>query len=173
MKLFWLFVTNLAIESQLPKILLKGWLKYAIYPEFGQTAQNFEKNSKFERVLQQSQDQYGQLEVPNEEAFFFQLTGTQLVLSQTRGEEQQVIRLLSLGDIQPMNSQLPGIFISEELSGVQDVGNFSEGFCFRIGTRQALIWNLCAGSLVFLVMQFEKEAWMHAIMNLVQNMQDQ
>jgi len=54
MKLFWLFVTNLAIESQLPKILLKGWLKYAIYPEFGQTAQNFEKNSKFERVLQQS-----------------------------------------------------------------------------------------------------------------------
>jgi len=41
--------------------------------------------------------------------------------------------------------------------GVEDVGNFKEGFCFRIKTTTKAIWNFCADRLV------DKQKWISAI----------
>lgn len=34
------------------------------------------------------------------------------------------------------------------IDGVEDLGNFNEGFCFRLNLKTFLIWNLCADSNV-------------------------
>jgi hypothetical protein len=28
--------------------------------------------------------------------------------------------------------------------GVEDIGNFDEGFCFRLKSKTKVIWNMCA-----------------------------
>jgi hypothetical protein len=37
------------------------------------------------------------------------------------------------------------------------MGNFKEGFCFRLVAKTGVIWNICADSLN------DKESWMEAI----------
>ena len=46
--------------------------------------------------------------------------------------------------------------------GLEDLGNFKEGFCFRLTTNFNTIWDLCAGSMN------EKDKWMQAIYSIMQ-----
>jgi len=41
--------------------------------------------------------------------------------------------------------------------GIRDLGNFRDGFCFRLKTKMNAAWDICADSMR------EKEKWMEAI----------
>lgn len=43
------------------------------------------------------------------------------------------------------------------MGGLEDVGNFREGYCFRIKSQTKVIWNFCADNMV------EKTKWLNAI----------
>jgi len=45
--------------------------------------------------------------------------------------------------------------------GLEDIGNFKEGFCFRIKSKTEVVWNLCADT------NREKVEWMHALEKLI------
>lgn len=45
--------------------------------------------------------------------------------------------------------------------GLEEVGNFKEGFCFRIKSQTLAIWNLCADTFK------DKAKWMQAIKPLL------
>jgi len=45
--------------------------------------------------------------------------------------------------------------------GVEDIGNFKEGFCFRLNSKTEIVWNICADS------NRDKIEWMHAFEKLV------
>ena len=34
------------------------------------------------------------------------------------------------------------------LGGLEDLGNYREGFCFRLKSKTNVIWNLCADTMV-------------------------
>jgi hypothetical protein len=44
-----------------------------------------------------------------------------------------------------------------ENSGIEDIGNFKEGFCFKLVSKTLAIWNICADSYR------EKVEWMKKI----------
>ena len=35
--------------------------------------------------------------------------------------------------------------------GLEDIGNFKEGFCFRLKSTTNVIWNICADSMVIFI----------------------
>jgi len=45
--------------------------------------------------------------------------------------------------------------------GLEDIGNFQEGFCFRLVSKTEVIWNICADTMR------EKIQWMHDLENLI------
>jgi len=47
--------------------------------------------------------------------------------------------------------------------GLQDLGNFREGFCFRILSKTTMIWNICADSIE------DKLDWMKKIEKLMEH----
>jgi hypothetical protein len=72
----------LAIDTSSNPVLLKGWLKFFFNQEMGDIDSSFQINQKFNQESQSVQnldtnkDEFGALEVPHENAFFFVLTPT-------------------------------------------------------------------------------------------------
>lgn len=45
--------------------------------------------------------------------------------------------------------------------GLEDIGDFKEGFCFRLNSKTEVVWNMCADT------NREKVEWMHALEKLI------
>lgn len=49
--------------------------------------------------------------------------------------------------------------------GLEDIGNFREGFCFRLRSKTKIVWNICAENLDL------KIKWMQAIYSIMEKIE--
>ena len=45
---------------------------------------------------------------------------------------------------------LQGDLVKGFKGGLEDIGNFREGFCFRLKSSTNVVWNICADTMVTL-----------------------
>ncbi len=89
-------------------------------------------------------DDYGTVNIPDKFHFFFTLTKESLFITSSRRND-----IAKTVDVIQMDSLAPQLMSSSVLKGgVEDQGNFREGFCFKldrpIGTKREEIWILCS-----------------------------
>jgi hypothetical protein len=146
--------------------ILQGWLKYLEINESGQIPSYFEKNDKMfnlqrtenQTINTTAKDSIGYINIPCEDFFLFKLCKNELQIYTARNERyKQLRKSLNLNYLIPQeaNMQCKG--------GVEEVGDFSEGFCFMLKFRvngKPYIWELCAETLL------EKQIWMNNLLQL-------
>jgi len=154
-------VTNLEACAGDPSPSWKrGWMKFLTL-ESGKDLQHltFFKNMEFNEQAKkphdmEAQDEFGPIEIPDHANWFFILTSSSInVVSSRRNVLTKNTRSLPINAIKP-------IFFSAEKGyqgGLEDTGNFREGFCFSVITMEAGSWVCCAPNLE------EKEDWMRSI----------
>jgi len=150
-------------------VLTKGWVKYLEISEDSRNPpSNFVKNRMY--FLQMSEnvgintvvkDNIGFVNIPNEEYFYAELTESNLKLFTSRNERyKRLEKILKISDLVPQESFDPC------KGGVEDVGNFEEGYCFMVkytNYSKFYIWELCTDSV------YEKDKWMRRIEDLNRN----
>lgn len=154
-------------DNSCPNILT-GWIKFLeISDSLPRVPSNFIKNNEF--FLQQSQNQsmnisvkdnYGYINIPNEDYFYFELNKQQLKVFTARTPKYRKLdRFLNLNDLIHESS------INPCKGGVEDVGNFAEGYCFMLKFThfsRYYVWELCTDT------SFEKDKWMTTMARLNQ-----
>lgn len=152
-------------ENSCPNIMA-GWLKYIEITDVVPDVPNsFIKNKQF--YLQQAQNQsmntqvkdnFGFINIPNEDYFYFELNKEQLKIFSARTPRYRKIdRFLNLRDLIHETSLNPA------KGGVEDVGNFAEGYCFMLKFThftRFFVWELCADT------PWEKDKWMGTLSKL-------
>jgi hypothetical protein len=142
---------------------MQGWLKYLeITEDVREVPTTFIKNSVF--FLQSndnpgintiSKDNIGYVNIPNEDYHFFKLCENDLKIFTARNDKYKTFKKsFNLKDLIPLLSTVPC------KGGVEDVGNFEEGYCFMlkfINYSAHIIWELCADDIV------QKTKWMDMI----------
>ncbi len=152
-------------EDRCPNILT-GWLKFLEITEvLPKVPNSFVKNKQF--YLQQAENQgmntmvkdhYGYFNIPNENYFYFELNKKQLKIFTARTPKYRKIdRFLNLSDLIGETSMNPC------KGGVEDVGNFAEGYCFMLKFThfsRFFVWELCADN------SLDKDKWMTTLAKL-------
>jgi len=152
-------------DNSCPNLMI-GWLKFLEITEVLPDVPNtFIKNKKF--YIQQAQNQsmntvvkdnYGFINIPNEDYFYFELNKYQLKVYTARAPRYRT--LYKTLNIQELISETS---LNPCKGGVEDVGNFSEGFCFMLKFSQFnrfFIWEVCSDNA------FEKDKWMTTLAKL-------
>jgi hypothetical protein len=139
------------VNSEAGPIFYNGWLKFFKFDERlaldGSKPNSFFKNHEFtnqRRTVKnldlEARDKDGIFEnVPEESYFFATLFKNKLVFANSKREKvKKAFETLDLDDVTPVpeGDKFGG--------GLKDMGNFSEGYCFKINTRQFMTWILCA-----------------------------
>lgn len=136
-------------------IIYQGWLKIIeINEDAGEVPKTFEKNSAYN----QQSDSNGFNYIPGENYFYTELTANNLNVFDKKDTDRQPQKTLNLSDLAPQGSHYKG--------GVEDVGNFIEGFCFMLKFRRftkGYIWELCADT------SSEKQNWLQKLEGLNKN----
>ena len=118
-------------------IIRQGWLKYLELSEddnikTAQFKKNPQNNNQHKNNI--ANDEYGPIDIPNEDYFYFELSNSKLSVYQSR-INKQLDNSLYLSDIVQ--------------NGIEDIGNFIEGHCFIIKfirVSRRVIWELCGDS---------------------------
>jgi hypothetical protein len=146
--------------------LHQGWLKYLeITENASEVPSIFIKNNVFHLQISentgmntQARDNIGYINIPNEDYFYFELTSSKLnVYSGRNSPYKKLTASLDLGDLIPQVSVLPC------KGGVEDAGNFAEGYCFMlkfINFSKHIIWELCTDNI------YEKDKWINKILDV-------
>lgn len=147
-------------------ILSQGWIKFLEISENSRGApSSFIKNNMFylqmsenARIITVAKDIVGYVNIPNEDYFFVELTESQLKIFTGRNPRYKKLKkVLKISDIVAQVSDIPC------KGGIEDVGNFEEGYCFMIkftSYSKLYIWELCADSIL------EKDTWMRQLLDL-------
>lgn len=139
---------------------LQGWLKYLELTENQKsTPGSFLKNKIF---YKQRYD--GSIDpkwkIPNENYFYFELKDNKLsVYTTIAGFDRTMVQSMLIDDLVPVKSTRPA------RGGVEDIGNFDEGYCFMLKFVKSMkhyIWEICADSIDI------KDNWIQAIIRLNQ-----
>lgn len=105
---------------------------------------------------EEAADDFGPVEIPDQTSFFFLLSNTGLsVLSSRRNDLTKTMKFLAISSIKPITKTKMGLS-----GGVEDLGNFKEGFCWKVNADndgEEVTWIMCTLDL------FEKETWMTMI----------
>lgn len=156
--------SNNNLQSDLSsQTIHKGWLKYLeINEDFTDVPSYFNKNKVY--YLQMSQnyglntlakDNIGYVNIPNEDTFYVELTTTSLNIYTGRNDPYKKLeKSLNLNDLLPESN------LSPYTGGIEDVGNFSEGYCFMlkfVNYSRHYIWELCSDSI------YQKDRWISKI----------
>jgi len=150
-------------------IYKKGWLKFLSYTskssnsynEFTKNAAYYEQNPDHNFIklpIHQNRrdDECGSLEIPDAYHFFFYLTtDTLYIVSARKNSLAKTIRVLHFKSSTPKNTDY-----NDYLIGVEDQGNYQEGYCFKLrvencGLSEYLV--LCSDLLT------DKMDWMKRI----------
>ena len=103
-------------------------------------------------------DNLGYINIPNDDYFYFELNKLQLKIFSARSSKYRHLeRTLNIQDLIMETSFNPC------KGGVEDVGNFSEGYCFMLKYthfNRFFVWELCADN------SYEKEKWMSTLSKL-------
>lgn len=133
-------LNSLSISSKLNnnnesnRVLFSSWAKIIFIEEQNSSIPNkFETNTQFylqsknnPSINLAAQDSKGYLNIPSQEYFFTELTNNNLSVFTSRVEQYKQQKFsVSINEILPQNK-----LIYE--GGVEDVGNFQEGYCFII-----------------------------------------
>lgn len=139
------------VNSEAGPIFYNGWLKFFKFDERlaldGSKPNSFFKNHEFtnqRRTVKNlditARDSEGIYEnVPEETYFFATIFLNKLVFANSKREKvKKAFETLDFDDITPIpeGDKFGG--------GLNDMGNFSEGYCFKINTKQFMTWILCA-----------------------------
>ena len=148
--------------------IYQGWLKYLeISDDLGDIPECFSKNKMFYLQMTEnpsinilSKDNMGYLSIPNEQFFWFELDHSNLIAYTSRNPRyRKKDNCLKISDL------VPEIKTNPCKGGVEDVGNFNEGFCFMLKFlkfSKHYVWELCAES------QSDKDQWMNRITSIQQ-----
>lgn len=149
-------------------ILHKGWLKYFYYMPTGKDQQpkSFEFNSAFTAQMaggvmpSRVKDSYGFLDIPTETSFFFILTHKTLyVVSARKNGIAKTVKSLQISWIKPAYIHANNIMSAK--GGLENIGDFDEGYCFRLRLRTGIIWDMCGDK------NTEKMNWMNQLYPLI------
>lgn len=140
-------------------IYAKGWLKWLSYnPSAVPDIRNFFVNEAFEEQQTRlnhtngtEEDDFGPIEIPDKVHFFFVLTAEAIyVFTARRNDITKIQRTMTFSSIVP---QVGGYW----MGGVEDLGEFTEGNCFRVKSSSKAsdeVWAICTDSFK------QKEEWM-------------
>lgn len=93
------------------------------------------------------------MDIPDREHFFMILNREGLfALASRRNDLAHTMRTLMLDAIKPIHQTKTGT-----IGGLENIGNFKEGYCFKCMTVPGAVWIMCADSLDV------KNTWMNAI----------
>jgi hypothetical protein len=147
-------------------VKLEGWLKYLQISEDSlNVPSSFIKNKMFFVQMNSSpnlntkiKDQKGNyINIPSEEFFWVSMEGEEFKISTARNKKfSKCENKLFLKDLVQQDSTSPC------QGGVEDMGNFSEGYCFMlkfIVDGKHHLWELCAES------EIQKDSWMQCIIS--------
>jgi hypothetical protein len=157
-----MFATTRFIEKNTVSTLvdLQGWLKYLELTENQKaTPGSFKKNRM---IYKQNYDGFTdpKWKIPNENYFYFELKDNTLsVYTTSGGFDRKSVQSMTIDRLMPVTNASP------VRGGVEDIGNFDEGYCFMlkfIKSMKHYIWEICADSLEV------KDNWMQAIIRLNQ-----
>lgn len=146
-------------------VIFKGWLKFfTFFPtfktpnrptkfEFNQAYydqyNNFGKNASF---TDKDKDDFGWFDIPDDTHYFFVLSPTTLyAISGRRNDVAKTYKSLELSWLEPTTADA---VTSEYHGGMEDIGNYREGFCFRLKSKTGIAWDVCADTLDL------KQRWM-------------
>jgi len=152
-------------ENNCPNIIA-GWLKFLeLTDALPDVPNTFVKNKQF--FIQQSQNQslnstvkdhLGYINIPTEDYFYFELNKLQLKIYTSRSPRyRQLEKVLNINELIGETSLNPC------KGGVEDVGNFAEGYCFMLKFSRAnrfFVWELCSDN------SREKDNWMTTLAKL-------
>jgi len=146
--------------------VMKGWLKFFTHtPTFSDSfvPKKFEYNPGYltQSSSDKDKDSWGSFNIPDDTHFFFVLTRKTLyAMNSRRNDIAKTYKSIEMEWIEPT---VTGDLIQGYKGGLEDVGNFREGFCFRLKLTTNVIWNICADS------QDQKEKWMKTLFGLLEN----
>jgi len=160
--------TPCTVEESLCPNILTGWLKFLeITDALPDVPNTFIKNKQF--YLQQSQDRFtnlvmkdmnGFINIPTEDYFYFELNLKQLkIFTARKPNYRKLDRILELSELITETSFNPC------KGGVEDVGNFAEGYCFMLKFThfsRYFVWELCTDN------SFDKDRWMTTLAKINQ-----
>lgn len=159
--------SNQVINSNQSPVF-QGWLKYLeISEDNGSVPECFNKNKMFFLQMTENQsintvakDNMGYINIPNEQYFWFELDSQSVTAFTSRNpryrKKENCLKLVDL---------VPEVSTNPCRGGVEDVGNFTEGYCFMLKFlryTKHYIWELCADTPT------EKDQWMNRISRLQQ-----
>jgi len=161
-------------QDQLAKaFVMKGWLKFFTYtPNFYASSipNKFEYNVGYlaqftwgrnPTFTDKDKDEWGFLNIPDDTHFFFILTRKTLyAMNARRNDIAKTYKSIEMDWIEPT---ITGDQTVGYKGGLEDIGNFKEGFCFRLKSTTNVIWNICADTMQ------QKEKWMKTIFGLLEN----
>ena len=154
-------------QSNNKQSIMQGWLKFLEMNEStNDVPRNFKKNQVY--YLQMSEnptlstmakDNIGFVNIPNDQYHMFELDSLYInIYTGRHGKYRNFIDKLKISDITPLMSVNPC------RGGIEDVGNFAEGYCFLvkfIKFSKHYIWELCSDSI------FEKNNWIQYLANVI------
>lgn len=134
-----------------------GWLKFLTLPagaEFEGLAfyinNAYHEQGKKPEPEDAEEDDFGPSEIPDKNSFFFILTPYALTaVSSRRNELQHTVKAITIDTIDDITGKRP-----KWKGGLEDIGNFDEGFCFSVVAEEVTTWVMCAETAD------EKEEWM-------------
>ena len=158
--------------------IMKGWLKFFTYTSSfyaSKIPNKFDYNPAYEAQFgwgrkptftEKDKDQFGWFNIIDDTHFFFVLTKTTLYAVYARrvlnyffnfnnfysvflifffkNDIGKTYKSIELKWIEPTTTGGQ----KGPLGGLEDLGNYLEGFCFKLKSKTNVIWNLCADALV-------------------------
>lgn len=105
-------------------------------------------------------DDWGYMAIPDDHHFFFMMDEFTLYMVNSRTND--LARTQLSVDFHMLKERELGEGDEEERGGVLDIGNFREGYCFKLVAKDGTEWTLCAS------LMSDKEKWIKLIRSLVQ-----
>lgn len=138
-------------------ILLKGWLKFSS----NETENTFYENPYYSQSDKEKinvEDTQGLINIPSKNHFFFLLTNSSINILTARKEKiAKVFEVIQINEIKDNDNNI-------YLGGIENYGDFKEGFCFNINMKNEDKITICSDT------QIEKEKWMNSLYKLKQNL---
>lgn len=101
-------------------------------------------------------DEYGKIRIPERTTFYFILNKLGFfAMTNRRNDLAKTQRSLHMDSIKPIIKTKKGLS-----GGLEDIGNFKEGFCFKVVSSAEESWVICLDDMT------EKLQWMDALIKL-------
>jgi len=142
-------------------IAYRGWCKFFEWGGTGEMKLNFYVNPEYKELAkkpydEEAEDAYGLVEIPGPDQFYFVVGPKGLMaLTSRRNNMAKISKVLPIHEMKPVVRGKIGYS-----GGVEDIGNFREGFCWKVVKSDDVEWIMCSSS------NDKKEDWMDAIVKV-------